>query len=215
MTYSCGDAVPTRLIAFRSVLLCATSIAAACSEAPQPPPATPPQETQSPAANYFDPGAVAVGDTVAGLRISALDVQRVFEDSVWAGTVRFAGEIELTGVYQGHFDYPEPAEACFHPDSASAARIPRFEPDAWTSANGKTWFCFDDAASAERALGDPRAYRWASIVVDDYRLHRAFTDAYDVARLVRVVDVGARAPQTLRGQGAQPVAADSLPSPLR
>ena len=197
------------------VLMLAASFAAACSEpAPPAPPTAPPRAPTAPA-NYFDPGGAAVGDTVAGLRISALDVQRVFEDSAWTGSVRFAGEIELTGVYQGHFDYPEPAEACFHPDSASAARIPRFEPDAWTSANGKTWFCFDNAASAERALGDPRAYRWAFIVVDDYRLQRAFTDAYDVARLVRVISVGARAPQTLREQRAQPIAADSLPSSLR
>lgn len=198
------------MIGVRSVplLLLGASCAAACGE-----PAPPQASTAS--ANYFDPGAVAVGDTVAGLRVAALDVQRVFEDSVWTGNVRFAGEIELTGVYQGHFDYPEPADACFHPDSASAARIPRFAPDAWTSAHGKTWFCFDDAVSAERALGDPRASRWASIVVDDYRLHRAFTDAYDVARLVRVISVGARAPQTLREQRAQPIAADSLPSSLR
>ena len=194
------------------VLVLAASFAAACSE---PAPVAAPPQAPTAAANYFDPGAVAAGDTVAGLSIAAMDVQRVFEDSVWTGSVRFAGEVELTGVYQAHFDYPEPAEACFHPDSASAARIPRFEPDAWTSANGKTWFCFDDAASAERALGDPHAYRWASIVVDDYRLHRAFTDAYDVARLVRVLDVGARAPQTLRGQRAQPIAADSLPSSFR
>lgn len=32
---------------------------------------------------------------------------------------------------------------------------------------------------------------------------------------VRVVGVGARAPQTLRGQRAQPVPADSLPAQLR
>ena len=198
-----------------TILLLLGSISAACSEPAPPAPATARQQAPAAAANHFDPGAVAVGDTVAGLHIVALDVQRVFEDSVWTGTVRFAGEIELTGVYQGHFDYPEPAEVCFHPDSASAARIPRFEPDGLTSPDGKTWFCFDDAAAAERGLGDPRAYRWASIVVDDYRLQRAFTDAYDVARLVRVVGIGARAPQTLRGQRAQPVAADSLPSSLR
>ena len=147
--------------------------------------------------NVFDPGAVAVGDTIAGLRITALDVHRVFEDSVWSGTVDFSGPVELEGVYLRHFDYPEPKLLCFHVAGESIDRVPRFVPDNWTSPNGKTWFCFTNQERALELLGDAATPREATVVVDKYRLVRQFTDAFATAELVSVKRIGAESRNTL------------------
>jgi hypothetical protein len=140
-----------------------------------------------------------VGDTFLGLRVVDVAVHRVFEDSIWAGRVRFAGEIAVTGVFQQHFDYPEPEELCFHvDDAASRDRVPGFAPDVWTAANQKTWFCFTnpEQARARLGVGDPPLR--ATIIVDDYTVLREFSDVFDTARLVDVVRVAGPARRTLR-----------------
>lgn len=172
---------------------------AACADRNEPPSSTRPPAAASAASpgNYFDAGTIAVGDTILGLRIDSLDVQRVFEDSVWSGDVRFQGEIEVSGIYQAHFDYPEVNALCFHLDSLSALRIPEFAPDRWSSPNGKPWFCFSNEQHARDLLGPPDSTRWARIVIDQYHQTRHFTDAVDAATLVRVLSRGAPRPRTL------------------
>ena len=137
--------------------------------------------------NFFDPGAIVVGDTILGLRVKSKNVTRAFGDSVWVGSVVFDGEIEVSGVYQPHFDYPEVQSLCFHVDSVSSLRIPEFAPDAQTSPNGKPWFCFQNPERARSLLGASDSIRFATIVIDEYDQNRHFTDAFDVARLVRVI----------------------------
>lgn len=142
-------------------------------------------------ARHFDAGALSVGDTVLGLRVVRMDVARVFEDSVWSGSVQFAGEITLTGTYERHFDYPEVDAVCFWiADLQSINRLPDFAPDAWTSSNQRTWFCFTNPVQARAALGSGVEPRTATIVVDDYTNHRIFSDVFDTARLVRVLQSG-------------------------
>ena len=167
--------------------------------APAPAPRTSPAS-----APRFDPGAIQPGDTVAGLVVDSKEVSRVFGDSAWVGTVVFDGEVELTGVYQSHFDWPEPRAACFHVAASSRSRIPRFEPDAWTSPDAKTWFCFTDTERAIQLLGAPDTPRVATVVVRRYRVERHFTDAYDTAELVRVTRLGPTASRSLRGMTPDP-----------
>jgi hypothetical protein len=101
----------------------------------------------------FDPGAVAAGDSVGGLEIVALDVRRVFDDSVWAGRVDFRGRLRVDGVYRRLFDYPEPAALCFHVRGDARKRVPRFTPDNWTGPNRQTWFCFTMLLDRMEAAG--------------------------------------------------------------
>jgi hypothetical protein len=146
----------------------------------------------------FDPGALKPGDTVQGLRVATMDVNKAFEDSVWVGNIKFAGELEVQGVYQGHFDYPEVRAACFHvTDSASVRRVPRFGPDAH-STRMKTWFCFTNADEAIAQLGPPDQPREATIVIDDFTAVRYFSDAWATGRLVRVTNLGAPSSRSLR-----------------
>ena len=183
-------------------------LAAACGGAPDGAPARADDPALTPGGarfvpdrepHHFDAGTLAPGDTFLGLRVVHTDVQRVFEDSVWSGTVRFAGEVEVTGVYQRHFDYPEPAALCFHvTDDASIRRLPDFAPDTWTSTNARHWFCFSNADDAVRLLGAGEEPVAATIAIDDFINHRLFTDAVDEARLLRVVAVRGSAPPTLR-----------------
>jgi hypothetical protein len=170
-------------------------LAAGCGGADTPPagePApqlTPGGERSIPPAEsrHFDPGAITVGDRVNGLVVVERQVQRVFEDSVWAGQVLFSGEIEVRGVYQRHFDWPEPDALCFHvTDAESVQRIPDFTPDTWSSANAKVWFCFRNPEFAQELLGSGEVAQEATIVVDDYWVVREFTDTFDTARLVAV-----------------------------
>ena len=150
------------------------------------------------ASNAFDPARIQQGDTFLGLRVAAKEVH-LLPDTVWSGEVRFSGELQLSGVYQPHFDYPEPSALCFHvTDSASIARLPRFAPDKETVPGGKHWFCFTNPDSARALLGAPPTPREATVVVDDYIVRRYFTDAYDSAHLLRVVSVGDTTRRTLR-----------------
>jgi hypothetical protein len=135
----------------------------------------------------FDPGAVAVGDSVGGLEIVALDVRRVFDDSVWAGRVDFRGRLRVDGVYRRLFDYPEPAALCFHVRGDARKRVPRFTPDNWTGPNRQTWFCFTNDDVARTLLGDGAVPVEATVVVDRYSLIREFSDIFDMADLVEVV----------------------------
>jgi hypothetical protein len=146
----------------------------------------------------FDPGATQVGDTVLGLRVMSRDARRAFDDSVWVGSFVFSGQLELRGVHQGHFDYPEVNAHCFHvTDSASVARVPRFAADSH-STRMKTWFCFTNQERARELLGSPAEPREATIVVDRYTAQRHFSDTWDSAELVRVISLGNRAGHTLR-----------------
>jgi hypothetical protein len=154
----------------------------------------------SAAANTFDPGAVQPGDTVLGLVVVSKDVQRAPAiDSVWVGNVLFEGDLLVQGVYQPHFDWPEVAVPCFHvTDPASMARIPRFEPDGWTSPNAKTWFCFSNPEVALEVLGPLEQPREMVIALSRYQIWRQFSDVFDEAELAELLEAGPASHQTLR-----------------
>ncbi|HSJ25329.1 MAG TPA: hypothetical protein VK929_11700 [Longimicrobiales bacterium] len=147
---------------------------------------------------HFDPGSISVGDSLLGLVVREREVMRVFDDSVWAGRVHFAGEITVTGIYQRHFDWPEPDALCFHVDDSSVQAVPAFSPDSWTSANAKVWFCLTNPERAQALLGSGETPVRATVVVDDYAVLREFSDVFDTARLVRVEALEGHARPTLR-----------------
>ena len=201
---------------FALLLSCAS---AACDRPAQPandaapasPPVSPAPSSVDSTARYFDPGALQIGDTVLGMRVRSLAVNRAFNDSLWVGTVVFQGAVEVSGVYQAHFDYPEVQSLCFHADSISSLHLPEFAHDSMSSPNAKPWFCFTNPDSARHWLGSPDTARHATIVIDDFTQHRYFTDAFDTARLVRVLSRGeAGTARTLREPGRFPQKRDPV-----
>jgi hypothetical protein len=179
---------------------------AACGEAERATPSpsdtllTPGGATSVPPAEarHFDAATLDVGDSFLGLRVVDVDVRRAFDDSVWVGRVRFAGDITVAGVYQRHFDWPGPDALCFHVRDDATGAIPAFAPDAWTSPNMKVWFCFTNTNLARELLGSGEKPVDATVVVDDYLVVREFSDVFDTARLVRVEEVRGAAGATLR-----------------
>jgi hypothetical protein len=132
----------------------------------------------------FDPARVRVGDSVAGLRVDALDVRQA-SDGEWVGTVRFAGAVAIGGHTMAHPD-ADVAAPCFEADSTSAARLPR-----WTGDTRRSWFCFTNVDSAAAWLGPMVLARAAVITIDSFTIHHAHSDVVNSARLLRV-DGGVR-----------------------
>lgn len=142
----------------------------------------------------FDPGRVRTGDTIAGVVVDRVSVSRAVVDSSLVGDITFRGEIELSGSTLPHFEAADAADAaCFEADSASAARLPRWEGD-----RRRPWFCFSNVRSAARALGPGRGTRRARIVIADFTIHRGLSDQVNSARFVRLVKDSASVARTNR-----------------
>ena len=141
----------------------------------------------------FDPATIKEGDVVAGLRVGRVDVTDAGQESGWVGTVRFLGEVTISGEKRPHPDFPEVMTVCMDVDSASAARLPRWPNDSRTIS----WLCFENQEEAVRQLGPTTAERQPiTVLVDIYQTPRQFSDVYNTARLVRVVTRGTGAPPT-------------------
>jgi hypothetical protein len=131
----------------------------------------------------FDPAKVRRGSTVGELVIDSIIARQAVADTVYVGTARFRGAIELSGWTMRH---PDPdayrVVTCFEADTSSAARLPR-----WDGDERRAWFCFSNRAEAAQALGPPSAGVPATIVVDQFTIHRGFSDEVNSARFIRRV----------------------------
>lgn len=180
---------------------------AACGpETPRPDAGAPPAERAgidpSPPGLTFDPGTIAPGDTLGELTVVAKTVERAAADSVWVGEVVFEGDLVVHGVYQSHPDWPSVQAPCFHvTDPASAARIPRFLPDAWTSDQAQTWFCFSNPDVALDVLGGPERPREMVIALSRYSVERHLGDGNDAAELSELIQLGPDTTRTLLDAG--------------
>lgn len=130
-----------------------------------------------------DANAVRVGDQIAGVRVATKKIQSAPASPLGVtGSLSFDGEIELTGSYRAHFDYPEVRAACFWVDVQEWTRLPRVKGDQRLK-----WFCFQNDQDAVRQLGALGTETRATIVINNYTTNLEQTDAWDTARLVRVV----------------------------
>jgi len=159
------------------------SVTAAANRAPgaETPPAT---ATNPPAATLtFDPATVKVGDTLGGLRVERVDIAKAASDMGYVGDVRFHGEVTIAGERMTHPDFPEVKEICMRVDSVSVRRLPRFPEDT-----RRSWLCFENRDQAARQLGEAGTRGPLTVVIDRYQTVRHFSDVYDTAVLVRVVE---------------------------
>jgi hypothetical protein len=131
----------------------------------------------------FDPTKIKPGSVVGELMVDSIVARQAVADTTYVGTARFRGAIELSGWTMRH---PDPdayrVVTCFEADSSSAARLPR-----WRGDERRAWFCFSNRAEAARALGPPSAGVPATIVVDEFTIHRGFSDEVNSARLIKRV----------------------------
>jgi hypothetical protein len=130
-----------------------------------------------------DANAVKVGDEIAGVRVATRKIQSAPASPLGVtGSLSFDGEIELTGSYRAHFDYPEVRVPCFWVDVQEWSKLPRVKGDQRLK-----WFCFQNDQDAVRQLGALGTETRATIVINNYTTNLEQTDTWDTARLVRVV----------------------------
>ena len=134
------------------------------------------------APTQFDAKQVRPGASFGGLTVAAVNVKPADNDVGVAGSVRFSGQAEVEGSYRAHFDYPEVKEPCFWVDINSWGKLPRARGDERI-----VWFCFENQAEAIRQLGALGTQARATVVIDNYTTHLSQSDAWDTARMVRVV----------------------------
>ena len=131
----------------------------------------------------FDPSRVKSGTSVGTLVVDSIVARQAVADSTYVGTARFRGSIELSGWTMRH---PDPdayrVVTCFEADSSSAARLPRWEGD-----ERRAWFCFSNRVEAAQALGPPSEGIPATVVIDQFSIHRGLSDEVNSARLIRTV----------------------------
>lgn len=179
-------------------LFCAALIlAAACDRSGEqqavPADTTVTDSVQAPAANpndstmrpgtKFDATRIDVGERVAGLELTAKNVQPAPKSLLGvSGSMSFKGEVELTGGYRAHYEYPEVKEACFWADPGEWKKLPRQHNDSRIP-----WFCFTNKEQAIAQLAPLGQNLRATIVIDDYTTNLQQADVWDQARLVRVV----------------------------
>lgn len=134
----------------------------------------------------FNPSTIRHGTSVGLLVLDSITVRQAVVDSTYVGTAQFRGEIQLRGWTMRHPD-PDASRVvtCFEADSSSAARLPR-----WRGDERRAWFCFSNNAEAVEALGPPSEGVRATIVVDQFTIHRGLSDEVNSARLVRLVRRG-------------------------
>ncbi len=147
------------------------------------PSAAPNQTAADTLALTFDPVTVKVGDTLGTLRVARVDITKAAEDMGYVGNVRFDGEVTIGGERMTHPDFPEIREVCMRVDTTSVVRLPRFPDD-----KRRSWLCFENRPEAERQLGPAGTRGGLTVVIDRYQTVRHFSDAYDTATLVRVLD---------------------------
>ena len=145
--------------------------------------APPVQRTWETLGVVFDPATIKPGARVGALVVDSATTTFIERDSTWIGSVRFLGEVELTGRTIKHFDADSRA-VCFEADSASAMRLPRWQRDS-----RRPWFCFDDTARAEELLGPPGLERMVRVRIGDFTIHKNMSDAVNSARLIRADSV--------------------------
>ena len=134
----------------------------------------------------FNPATLRKGARVGALVLDSISVRQAVVDSTHVGVAHFRGEIQLRGWTMRH---PDPDAhrvfTCFEADSSSAARLPR-----WKGDERRPWFCFSNRAEAAQSLGPPSEGVPATIVIDQFTIHRGMSDEVNSARFVRLVGRG-------------------------
>ena len=135
----------------------------------------------------FNPATIRKGASVGRLVLDSIAARQAVADSSHVGMARFQGEVQLAGWTMRHPD-PDAQRVftCFEADSSSAARLPR-----WSDDERRPWFCFSNRAEAAQALGPPSEGVPATIVVDQFTIHRGMSDEVNSARFLRLVRRGA------------------------
>lgn len=138
---------------------------------------------------FIDLGTARVGDLVGGMIVRSINIRYEDDQHRKYGIVKFDGEVTVTGRYkvQPHVEGPAPSDTvCFdHFDRATHAVLPKVRGILHLG-----YFCL----SIESIPLAKKHFPWpsegtATIVIDQYSIPYIEAEAWQTARLVRVIDV--------------------------
>jgi len=179
---ACGGGGDTP--ATRDSVTTSPALGASRDTAPEVPAAT----SDSPRGIPFDPAALSRGTRVGEVEADMLTVSRAADSTTLVGSARFSGELTLAGRATTHA-VSNVREVCFEVDVPSAAVMPR-----WVGDPRRPWFCFTNQPEAQQSLAALGEERQATVVIDEFTIHRGLTEQVNTAKLVRVVKRGESAP---------------------
>jgi hypothetical protein len=143
--------------------------------------ATPtPTAAEEKESNLFDARKVKVGDQVAGLSITKIEVNNA-NDADYDANVDFEGEVTISGTFKHNlndefFDH----EITFKVDDESADLLPKLAHD-----QRYVWFMFMNHDEAEKLLGAPGTEGKATVTIRNYGIKYAHTEIWNTAELVK------------------------------
>jgi len=132
--------------------------------------------------HMFDATKVRAGDVIVGMEIVFNDTQLSGAFGP-AGIIQFSGRATVNGVYRVVVDLDSRSWVEFSVDEDSIGKLPRMKEDTYRGV----WFVLNNQAKALNAFGTSAKSGRATIIIDNYRIHRAQTDAFNTADLVRII----------------------------
>ncbi|HEY9818543.1 MAG TPA: hypothetical protein V6D20_22455 [Candidatus Obscuribacterales bacterium] len=150
-----------------------------------PVPEVPPEDEPADDGNQptsFDPQAVQVGDRIAGLELTGLEVMFHGDNNqIISGWAEFEGTTTVSGIYDPEFLFPGALEGtpCFNVDETRSS-LPRFDFD-----ERRLWFCFSNPEAAIAAFPGATDEIDATIAIANYRIDYAPSDVVNTAEFVQ------------------------------
>jgi hypothetical protein len=155
-----------------------------------------PETNKIPTSNKFKLEDVKVSDKIGDMTIVSVDPFSKFMDpnsnspvSSDNVIIKYAGQIQVNGNYT----YYKEGEGILadivcmdNLDQASLAKFPIMEVSPGNERT--TWFCFSNDAEAKKQFGPVGRRGKATVVIDEYTNVHYPTEAWDTAKLVKVVE---------------------------
>lgn len=130
--------------------------------------------------NLFDARKAKVGDQVAGLRVTKVEVHNAADDD-YDAYVDFEGEVTVSGTFKHNLnDEFLDNEISFYVDEKSVASLPMLAHD-----QRNVWFMFMNHDEAEKALGPAGTEGKATVTIKNYSINYAHTEIWNTADLVK------------------------------
>lgn len=135
------------------------------------------------APSQFDGMKIKVGDQVATMTVEQVDLQvaETMPEYGPIGTVRFSGEVEISGAYHFINDDQLGEQVFFEVDADSQAKLPKLQND-----ERDLLFLFENDEEAKKQFGPEPGKGRAVVKIDRYWIHYQPKEAYNTALLLEV-----------------------------
>jgi hypothetical protein len=132
--------------------------------------------------NLFDGSKAKIGDTIAGMKVTRVDVNKIADDDT-VGIIEFSGKVTISGTYQHYYDEAYLGDVyVFFVDKDSSPKLPQMLNDTRDQ-----WFVFENQDDARSAFGSDYSKGKATITIDQFYIHLDYKETYNKAILDKVI----------------------------